>query len=478
MDYTDKDIIYEGYKPSNIVEMREYMMYLTYNSLTDLDPAHYPPLITKNSKQQPNLSQKLKRYLDRRYITYEKVMYRFSPDRVLKFDGDVEGGNLEAVELMSAFEYKIYMNVDTNTKGHQQWFDFKVSNTGKGQRVKFVIENFTKTYCLFRQGMKVFGYSKKMHEEKGIGWHPVGEEIRYYKNELYRSGWRRPGPINIDDEEDEDEDLDDINIDHGVNMQGKGIVVNMQGKGIVPNPVKGAVPQPHPGRRRRHFYTLEFEYTFSYEEDTMEFAYSRPYTYTHICFSMWKTEEYLRRLKTREDLFNKHKKWNIGQHVERPNIGTPPRRSRIHDKQIHLEPQLSIIVNDWIYERKVLCKSVAGIPTYIITITASRKQGIPYYKRKIYFITARVHPGETNSNLILDGLINFLISEEPNAKLLRNNYIFKIIPCLNPDGVICGNYRSSLFGVDLNRQWKNPQKACHPIIYYTKGLISALVQAK
>ncbi len=39
---------------------------------------------------------------------------------------------------------------------------------------------------------------------------------------------------------------------------------------------------------------------------------------------------------------------------------------------------------------------------------------------------------------------------------------------LNPDGVIYGNYRCSLLGVDLNRRWINPSKILHPTIYYTK----------
>jgi cytosolic carboxypeptidase protein 2/3 len=31
--------------------------------------------------------------------------------------------------------------------------------------------------------------------------------------------------------------------------------------------------------------------------------------------------------------------------------------------------------------------------------------------------------------------------------------IFKIIPILNPDGVIAGNYRSSFAGLDINRMF-------------------------
>lgn len=43
------------------------------------------------------------------------------------------------------------------------------------------------------------------------------------------------------------------------------------------------------------------------------------------------------------------------------------------------------------------------------------------------------------------------MSDDDVAKYLRNNFVFKIIPMLNPDGVIIGNYRTSLSGMDLNR---------------------------
>ena len=42
---------------------------------------------------------------------------------------------------------------------------------------------------------------------------------------------------------------------------------------------------------------------------------------------------------------------------------------------------------------------------------------------------------------------------------------------LNPDGVINGNYRTSLSGDDLNRQWKHPHQTKHPQIYHSKKLI-------
>lgn len=58
--------------------------------------------------------------------------------------------------------------------------------------------------------------------------------------------------------------------------------------------------------------------------------------------------------------------------------------------------------------------------------------------------------------------------------MLRKNFVFKIVPMLNPDGVRYGNYRCSLLGVDLNRRWDKPNKILHPTIYYTKKMIEVL----
>jgi len=74
----------------------------------------------------------------------------------------------------------------------------------------------------------------------------------------------------------------------------------------------------------------------------------------------------------------------------------------------------------------------------------------------------------------MQGLINFLLSDTPEARLLRRHYVFRIVPMLNPDGVIYGNYRCNLLGYDLNRQWKSPDKTLQPTIYYTKNMIKQM----
>lgn len=48
--------------------------------------------------------------------------------------------------------------------------------------------------------------------------------------------------------------------------------------------------------------------------------------------------------------------------------------------------------------------------------------------------------------------MEYLVS--PDASYLRDKIIFKVIPMINPDGVVFGNYRTSLSGKDLNRKFK------------------------
>lgn len=71
--------------------------------------------------------------------------------------------------------------------------------------------------------------------------------------------------------------------------------------------------------------------------------------------------------------------------------------------------------------------------------------------RKGVVISSRVHPGETGASFMVKGIIDYLVGPSLGARILRDNFVFKIVPMLNPDGVINGNTRCNLAGVDLNR---------------------------
>ena len=102
----------------------------------------------------------------------------------------------------------------------------------------------------------------------------------------------------------------------------------------------------------------------------------------------------------------------------------------------------------------------------------TNKSGIEENKlKKGVVFSSRVHPGETVGSFVMEGILDFLTGETPEADFLRSAYIFKIVPMLNPDGVINGNYRCNLVGADLNRRWKTPNPVIHPVVHHFKKLI-------
>lgn len=101
--------------------------------------------------------------------------------------------------------------------------------------------------------------------------------------------------------------------------------------------------------------------------------------------------------------------------------------------------------------RAPLCKTLAGNDCDMIIVTNFTSPAEDIADRQAVILTSRVHPGESNSSFIMEGLIDYLISEDAGALKLRNKFVFKIVPMLNPDGVIIGNYRCSLSANDLNR---------------------------
>lgn len=72
----------------------------------------------------------------------------------------------------------------------------------------------------------------------------------------------------------------------------------------------------------------------------------------------------------------------------------------------------------------------------------------------------------------MKGIIDFLSDpESAEAALLRKNFVFKLVPMVNPDGVVVGNYRCSISGVDLNRVWKDPDPVLFPEIASIKKMV-------
>ncbi|RUS75866.1 hypothetical protein EGW08_016387 [Elysia chlorotica] len=186
-------------------------------------------------------------------------------------------------------------------------------------------------------------------------------------------------------------------------------------------------PNTTGGVKGKSYYTATFTITFKHSGDVCYISYHYPYSYTAL-----KTH-----LKQWEKMYD-------------PNL-------------IY-------------YRNQDLCTTLGGNSVPLLTITAqprgSDKESLEEMRSRPYiFLSARVHPGESNASWIMKGTIDFLLSRKPQAQLVREMYIFKIVPMLNPDGVLNGNHRSSLVGEDLNRRWGKPCRILHPTIYHTKGLL-------
>lgn len=185
-------------------------------------------------------------------------------------------------------------------------------------------------------------------------------------------------------------------------------------------------------RRKRlddkNAYILTFTHQFEFSNDKCYFAYSYPYTYSDL----------------QDDLLS-----------------------------LQLDTLKSKVVR-----RSLLCRTLAGNRCDILTITERASSLADLQSRQGVVISARVHPGETSASWICKGIIEFLTSDCDSAIALRRAFVFKVIPMLNPDGVVNGNYRTSLAGVDLNRRWNNPHKVNHPTIYNTKMLLKRFQKAR
>lgn len=97
----------------------------------------------------------------------------------LGFDSLFESGNLDCAVRVGPDEYDLFIQVDSNTKGHLQWYNFKVCGARKGAKYRFNICNFQKSKSLYSRGMKPFVFSRARHDRLRAGWEQSGENLKY-----------------------------------------------------------------------------------------------------------------------------------------------------------------------------------------------------------------------------------------------------------------------------------------------------------
>lgn len=105
--------------------------------------------------------------------------------------------------------------------------------------------------------------------------------------------------------------------------------------------------------------------------------------------------------------------------------------------------------------------------------TCTNSFGNNRVKKKSLVFMARQHPGESPASLVMDGIFDSLFTYK-EFDILKKMFVVYLIPMINPDGVVYGNYRTNLSGADLNRKWRHPSRHLHPEVYYTRRFLSEI----
>ncbi|NOZ41563.1 MAG: carboxypeptidase family protein [Alphaproteobacteria bacterium] len=90
--------------------------------------------------------------------------------------------------------------------------------------------------------------------------------------------------------------------------------------------------------------------------------------------------------------------------------------------------------------------------------------------KKVIWIIARQHPGETMAEWLVEGLLERLLDDEDAlSHSLLNKAVFYVVPNMNPDGSRRGHLRTNACGANLNREWQNPSLEHSPEVFHVRG---------
>ena len=119
--------------------------------------------------------------------------------------------------------------------------------------------------------------------------------------------------------------------------------------------------------------------------------------------------------------------------------------------------------------------SLEGRDLDLITIgDAQSSPERPQHPKKIVWIIARQHPGESMAEWFVEGLVERLTDrEDPVARRLLEGAVFHIVPNMNPDGSVNGNLRTNAAGANLNREWASPSMEASPEVFLVRERLRA-----
>ena len=242
--------------------------------------------------------------------------------------------------------------------------------------------------------------------------------------------------------------IDNMNNFYKIFKNGYKIVYNELSLGITPSQFQNSYNENEENNWKR----LEKEYIISLDEKTnllsIKFDYNLPenqYVLFAFCFpwSYEKNESYLKYIK--ECYMSKMNEMNIYYHDEILTLSKEKRN--IHLLTITSKKNIELSNKEQNIPDKNRCNLIM-------------------HDKHIIFITARVHPGETPGTMIFNGILKTLMNNEnPINNILLDNFIFKLIPIINVDGVSNGYFRLEQDGFNLNRCYLNPNQKINPENY-------------
>ena len=136
-------------------------------------------------------------------------------------------------------------------------------------------------------------------------------------------------------------------------------------------------------------------------------------------------------------------------------------------------------LSDWVAKLpgatklETIGQSTQGRPMQLLTITDPNTDNSG--KKRIW-IQSRIHTSETPASWHLDGFIDGILADTPEAEAIRKSAIFYINPYTNPDGVYHGLSRSNVNGVNLEINWGRPEEQTEQEVKVLKAKMSELIK--
>ena len=154
--------IYEGYKPTNLKQTREYIDFLTTN---DSDHLNNYMVGAEDDLLPPELYSYLSKDMETKLPSY------INQKKLLQFDSNFESGNLDSAYLVNEESYNLLCKSDTNTKGNTYWFYFKVNNWKPKTKVTFNLLNVARDLLPFySKGMNIWTRTESTNGKYKSDW--------------------------------------------------------------------------------------------------------------------------------------------------------------------------------------------------------------------------------------------------------------------------------------------------------------------